>query len=160
MYRRVMLTTDGSSLARAALPHAATIAGATGARVDLVAVVDSVEEIRVEGYDRGWIDLGGTLSAAESEEVYREQVALATAHLEDLESELSARGIANVTRHVVTGRATEAIVDAAGDFATDLIVMGTHGRSGASRALLGSVADHVARHAPCPVLLVRSEPPT
>ncbi len=47
------------------------------------------------------------------------------------------------------------IIDSAADWGADLIVVGSHGRSGISRLLLGSVAEFVARHAPCSVLIVR-----
>jgi nucleotide-binding universal stress UspA family protein len=50
----------------------------------------------------------------------------------------------------------EAIVARANELKVDLIVMGTHGRTGVKRLLLGSVADHVVRHADCPVLTLRS----
>ena len=56
---------------------------------------------------------------------------------------------------VVDGDAREAILKAARAVGADLIVMGTHGRRGISRALLGSVAEEVLRRAPCPVLTVR-----
>lgn len=49
----------------------------------------------------------------------------------------------------------EAIVDAATAEHVDLIVLGTHGRHGVNRSLFGSVSDHVVRHAPCPVVVVR-----
>jgi nucleotide-binding universal stress UspA family protein len=49
----------------------------------------------------------------------------------------------------------ETIVAAARDAKADLIVMGTHGRTGVNRLLLGSVAEHVLRHSPCPVVTVR-----
>jgi nucleotide-binding universal stress UspA family protein len=64
---------------------------------------------------------------------------------------------ANVTfvhKHLV-GRAPEDILRAARDEHVDLIVMGTHGRSGLSRLLMGSVAEAVLRHATCPVLTLR-----
>jgi nucleotide-binding universal stress UspA family protein len=48
------------------------------------------------------------------------------------------------------------IVDTARDHGCDLIVMGTHGRSGVSRLVLGSVAEEVLRKAPCPVLAVKA----
>jgi universal stress protein A len=54
-----------------------------------------------------------------------------------------------------TGDARDAINAAAKELGADLIVMGTHGRRGISRALLGSVAETVVRSAPCPVLTVR-----
>ena len=49
------------------------------------------------------------------------------------------------------------IVKAAREWPADLIVIGSHGRSGMQRALLGSVAEAVMRHAPCPVLVVRAK---
>jgi universal stress protein A len=54
------------------------------------------------------------------------------------------------------GEARAAILAAAEDLRVDLIVMGTHGRRGVSRLVLGSVAESVVRLAPCPVMLVRS----
>jgi nucleotide-binding universal stress UspA family protein len=53
------------------------------------------------------------------------------------------------------GSTAREICEQARDLGTDLIVLGTHGRSGLSRALLGSVAERVVRRAPCPVLTVR-----
>lgn len=56
---------------------------------------------------------------------------------------------------VTVGQPADAIVDYAADNETDLIVVGSHGRSGFSRVLLGSVAERVARQAPVPVTVVR-----
>lgn len=53
------------------------------------------------------------------------------------------------------GKPAAEIVRTAKDWAADMIVIGSHGRHGVSRALLGSVAEEVMRHAPCPVLVVR-----
>jgi nucleotide-binding universal stress UspA family protein len=63
-----------------------------------------------------------------------------------------------VTRKVVVGEPPEEIVREAKERPCDIIVMGTHGHSGLARALLGSVAEGVLRHATCPVLTVRSVP--
>jgi nucleotide-binding universal stress UspA family protein len=57
---------------------------------------------------------------------------------------------------VAKGVAAEAIVDAAQDTPCDLIVMGTHGRTGLGRAFMGSVAEQVLRTASCPVITVRA----
>lgn len=54
----------------------------------------------------------------------------------------------------LTGSAVECIISTAQTRHADLIVMGSHGRTGLKRLLLGSVADHVLRRAPCPVLVV------
>ena len=56
-----------------------------------------------------------------------------------------------------TGAPAATIVKAARDWAADLMVIASHGRSSASRALLGSVAEGVMRNAPCPVLVVRAQ---
>jgi nucleotide-binding universal stress UspA family protein len=53
------------------------------------------------------------------------------------------------------GTPTQTIVDTAGKQGVDLIIMGTHGRTGLTHVLLGSVAEHVVRQAPCPVLVTR-----
>jgi nucleotide-binding universal stress UspA family protein len=56
---------------------------------------------------------------------------------------------------VATGDPANAIVQAAQDLGVDLIVMATHGRTGLQHVFLGSVAEKVIRHAPCPVLAIR-----
>lgn len=56
---------------------------------------------------------------------------------------------------IVQGEATREILHEAEELKAGLIVMGTHGRTGLSRLLMGSVAEHVLRHARCPVLIVR-----
>ncbi|MGH7172393.1 MAG: universal stress protein [Gemmataceae bacterium] len=61
----------------------------------------------------------------------------------------------HVERQVGEGDPAEEIFRAAQDLKADLIVMGTHGRTGLSRLLMGSVAEQVVRKAPCPVLTVR-----
>jgi nucleotide-binding universal stress UspA family protein len=63
-----------------------------------------------------------------------------------------------LTEHyLLEGAAVDEIVRLAKETRTDLIVMGTHGRTGLSRLLMGSVAEFVLRHAPCPVLTVKSD---
>jgi nucleotide-binding universal stress UspA family protein len=57
---------------------------------------------------------------------------------------------------LLAGRAEEAVARAAGKHGTDLIVVGTHGRTGLPRLLLGSVASRIIAAAPCPVLAVPS----
>lgn len=60
------------------------------------------------------------------------------------------------TRALETGDATSAITSTAEKLGCDLIVMGTHGRTGVSRFLLGSIAEMVVRKAPCPVLTIHT----
>ena len=65
------------------------------------------------------------------------------------------RGVVAADTLVRTGAPTEEIVNAAKKLPADIIVISTHGRGGLKHVLLGSVAERVVRHAPCPVLVVR-----
>jgi nucleotide-binding universal stress UspA family protein len=64
----------------------------------------------------------------------------------------------SVTTSIEHGNPQSVIVDTAAKWPADLIVMGSHGRRGLERFLMGSVSDGVARHAPCSVLIVRKRP--
>jgi nucleotide-binding universal stress UspA family protein len=95
-------------------------------------------------------------------ELLDDLVAAARGKLEDLKAAAIRRGVRLETRvltTVVTGRPADSITDYAQAERFDLIVMGTHGRTGLSHALLGSVAERVVRKAPCPVLTVRETAP-
>ena len=61
---------------------------------------------------------------------------------------------------LVQGTPAQRIVDTASEQGVDLIIMGTHGRTGLAHVFLGSVAEHVVRQGPCPVLVVRRAPDT
>lgn len=69
-------------------------------------------------------------------------------------------GASSVATQIVTGVPASAVCDLANDEGFDLIVMGTHGRTGLDHALMGSVAERVVRLAPCPVLTLRAVPPS
>jgi len=62
-----------------------------------------------------------------------------------------------VLEFIPVGRPSEEIVKVAREWSADLLVIGSHGRGGMQRALLGSVAETVMRHAPCPLVVVRSK---
>ena len=77
------------------------------------------------------------------------------AYLDELKTKLEAQGVRGVDVHVWYGPAAAAIVDAARHYAADLIVMGTHGRSGLGRVVFGSVAESAVRGTRAPILLGR-----
>jgi nucleotide-binding universal stress UspA family protein len=81
----------------------------------------------------------------------------ASAQLVDLKGRAGRRGIA-VTTRVATGIPSEEVITAARAEDSDLIVVGTRGKTGLAHILLGSTAERVIRGAPCPVLAVRTEP--
>jgi nucleotide-binding universal stress UspA family protein len=80
----------------------------------------------------------------------------ASAQLVDLKCRAEGRGIA-VTTRVATGLPSEEVISAAGEEDSDLIVVGTRGKTGLAHILLGSTAERVIRGAPCPVLSVRTD---
>jgi nucleotide-binding universal stress UspA family protein len=91
-------------------------------------------------------------------ELLADLVAAARGKLDELKAAAIRRGVrleTTVLTTVVTGKPATSITDYAQTERFDLIVMGTHGRTGLSHALLGSVAERVVRKAPCPVLTVR-----
>lgn len=88
-------------------------------------------------------------------EARQELVAAAESLVARAAADLRGQGF-NVTTRVVEGRAVAEVVRAAEDWGADLIAMGSHGRRGFQRLLLGSVAEGVLRRAPCSVEIVRT----
>ncbi|WP_020472641.1 universal stress protein [Zavarzinella formosa] len=88
---------------------------------------------------------------------YDESELYADAEQKMQEIQSSSPGVRMEKIHLA-GSPTTAIIETALDVKADLIVMGTHGRTGIGRLILGSVAEEVVRKAPCPVLTVKAEP--
>jgi nucleotide-binding universal stress UspA family protein len=101
--------------------------------------------------------LGSEMFIAESPAVYEARLDEAKAHLTHRTGSARLLGI-DVKTDVVNGSTAKAIVEYAISHGCSLIVMGTHGRTGISHLLMGSVAERVVREAPCPVLTVRQAP--
>ncbi|RKD98141.1 universal stress protein [Halopiger aswanensis] len=95
---------------------------------------------------------GGTM--ANYDQLQEHHETRAESLLEEARDEASAHGVEIETDHVVGG-VSRSIVDYADEHDVDHIVIGSHGRTGASRILLGSVAETVARRSPVPVTIVR-----
>ena len=93
-------------------------------------------------------------AAADYEQLQQHHEDRAEAVLEEAREQAAEHGVEIETDHVVGG-ISRSIVDYAADHDVDLIAIGSHGRTGASRILLGSVAETVARRSPVPVTIVR-----
>jgi nucleotide-binding universal stress UspA family protein len=149
MYERILIPTDGSDVAEAAVDHALDLAEQYGAEVHALYVVDidsvnySLGTEQVDRLKQGRFD--------EMEEV-KERADEATGAVADRGAE---RGI-DVVEHVSGGRPHKVIADYAEDNEMDLVVMGSHGRAGVRRALLGSVTERTLRSTHVPVLVVDS----
>jgi len=158
MYSKILLTLDGSEVSQQAIPHAVTLAKQTGAEVILLQVIDSESQMlmRAAGATIEPIAVGQVTADIAHEAVVAEREE-AEANLTAVKDAMAAQGVGKVTLLVREGYPGDEIVEAAHETGADMIVIATHGRSGISRAILGSVADHVMRNTPnASVLLVRA----
>jgi nucleotide-binding universal stress UspA family protein len=145
MFQRILVPTDFSETAQRALDHAIEVARAFEASIHLVHV-HSLPMV----YTPDGVMMGPLWNEADVRTDLQQGLSRAAA-------EVRARGIPEVTTELLDGPAWQEIVKAATDGGAELIVIGTHGRSGLKHFLLGSVAEHVVRKATCPVLTVGPE---
>jgi nucleotide-binding universal stress UspA family protein len=146
MFKSIVVGTDGSETATQAVRQAIELAGAIGARVELVSAYEPVsaarlrEERRDAPEDLQWAinpreDVESTLDAA---------------------AEVAREAGVQVTSYSRQGDPADAILDVAEEQEADLIIVGNKGMTGAKRFLLGSVPNKVSHHAPCSVLIIRT----
>lgn len=140
MYERILVPTDGSESADAVIEHAMGIGVPNDAEVHAIYVINTgaLPSPDVE-FRREFIE--------EGERIGEEAVDAVAA----VASEAGLEAVTTITR----GTPYEEIIEYANEHEIDLIVMGTHGRTGLRHFLLGSVAERVIRHAGSPVLLIR-----
>lgn len=148
MYKKILAAVDGSRASRLALDEAVKIAKASGASVVAISVVEHAPQL----VDVGAIYQGGEGASAAA-------IESATAALEEAGERFAGSGVQGTARAVdAYGESIAAVIARVADECeAELIVMGTHGRQGVRRVLLGSVAESLLRAADVPVLLVRHD---
>jgi nucleotide-binding universal stress UspA family protein len=148
--QRLVVPLDGSEVAEAALPYAEELAGALGASLHLITVVER--------------EPGGLFALAPEirEQLAQGQLEGVTEYLATIARGLRGRGVVTDTETVETiaGHATEEILAAADRIAASMVVLATHGRGGLERLFLGSVADKVMRTGHQPTLLISAREDT
>lgn len=147
MYQRILIPIDGSATSELALKEAAKLVSGT-AQLRLIYVVEEVYPLDAEAY--AIID-----ALALKEALHSTGERTLTQAVEKLQGLGISAETALLDAH--GERIAHVINHEAVNWHADLIVIGTHGRSGLNRLLLGSVAEGVVRGAPAPVLLVRAE---
>jgi nucleotide-binding universal stress UspA family protein len=142
-----MLCTDGSDLSLAALRAGLEVLGGRPHRALVVTVVDALDPSLVYGAS-GFA--GGIMSADEFDttDALRRTEAQGV-----LDESVTALGLVDADTRMIVGDAATEICALAESEHVSVIVLGSRGRGGLRRAVLGSVSDHVVRHAPCPVLI-------
>jgi nucleotide-binding universal stress UspA family protein len=151
---RILLAVDDSKFSEAAAQAVQTRAHLPGMEVRVVHVIEPPTLLIPSLVADGAL---GLWSGPEVEALWQAQRTQAEALLARVAEPLRGSGLA-VTTSVEEGDPKSKIVDLAAGWHADLIVVGSHGRTGLGRFLLGSVAEAVARHAPCSVEIVRSRP--
>lgn len=141
-YRSILIPLDGSTRAESALPAARAIAKRTGALLHLARVhTPSFTHVGAEFAPPNWND-----SVRDGEREYLRRLAKVIFDEDGTRTECA----------LLDGPIAKALVDHVKDVSADVIVLATHGRTGLSRAWLGSTADWLVRFAPLPAILVRA----
>lgn len=151
LFRNTLITLDGSPLAEQILPHATALGALAGGRFTLARVVSPMV---VTGYAP---TPEGMLTESAHGPELETLIADAEEYLARAAAPLRERGLSVETQVVVELQPAVGILDFARENAADLIAMATHGRTGFSRLVLGSVADKVLRGTTAPVLLFRPQ---
>ncbi|MES0363072.1 MAG: universal stress protein [Desulfobacteria bacterium] len=140
--KRILCPTDFSATAQKALEYAVFLASSHNAELLLLHVVD-----HLHGFDNYLILSLTPHEVAERMEKHAKE------NLSDVTNQI--KETVKIEKAVRHGKTSVQIIEMAREVKADLIVMGSHGRTGVSHVIIGSVAEAVVRHAYCPVLVVR-----
>ncbi len=148
LFEHILAPVDGSETGRPAFELADQLAGQLGAELQILHVVPPPPTPMVGPY-------GGDMTAFNWQDTLEAMEEQGGAIVEHARKLATTPRVKTAMLKAQTRREADVIVDYARDNRTDLIVMGTHGRTGLERLLLGSVAEGVAHRAPVPLLLIR-----
>jgi len=149
MYARILIATDGSDLADRALDHTLQLAKLAGSEVTIVTVTEPATIV-----GGGYAAIGGSVIDPIPELIEAQEKA-ARELLERAAKRAADQGVTAKTVLVDNSFAAEGIVATANEIGAELIVMGSHGRRGLNRLLLGSQTNNVLAHTKIPVLVTR-----
>jgi nucleotide-binding universal stress UspA family protein len=152
MGKTFLVCTDGSDLAL----EAATIGLSLLQQADSVVVATVVDNLDFVDDSTG--HAGPSMTDEEVQAQYEVAQSHGEAAVEQVASALGSRGVprANVETVVLAGSPGRSLCELASELHADAIVVGSRGRSGLKRALLGSVSDYIIRNAPCSVVVTRT----
>ena len=147
-FTNILITVDNSEYSQAALSWLSSIQWAPTTQFRLVTIVQPL----VDSFD----SVGSITDATNLTRQHNDLIGLAKTQLEKLQTELATSvGAQNVSIEVGEGDPKDVILNIAAAWSADLIVMGSHGRTGLDKLLLGSVSQAVSLHAPCSVAIIR-----
>jgi len=154
MFKKIMVPLDGSELAECVLPHVQAFI--SGCQINTIVLV-RVVEMAATSYKGAYVTSAEDLAKidANTKRIEEERKNNAAEYLKGVVSRLKSDGVKYQTE-VLSGRVAESLVDYSEANAVDLILIATHGRSGISRWVRGSIADRILRASCVPVLMVRA----
>ena len=154
MYQKIMVPLDGSELAECVLPHVTTFI--SGCQVNTLVFVRVIEPATLT-YRGAYVTSKDDLDKIETNtrRVEEERKKQAAEYLQGVVSRLKSDGVKYQTE-VLSGKVAESLVDYVEANNIDMIIIATHGRSGVSRWVRGSIADRILRASRVPVLMVRA----
>jgi nucleotide-binding universal stress UspA family protein len=153
MYQHIMVPLDGSELAECVLSHVEMLA--KGYNIPKITLIRVVTPLKLySGLDYGGFE--ASLSGNQIQQLEDENIKIATEYLAKQVSRLTAQGI-NTEAKVVFGLVSVELTEFAEKNKVDLIIIATHGRSGITRWVWGSVADKILKTSKVPVLMVRPD---
>ena len=147
MYKKVLVTTDGSSLSKKAVTHAIALCASTGAELLALRVTPRYAQTYFEG--------SLPLSAQEVSNIEKRWTDLAQHTLDAVVKQATTKGVKVKPLVVKSDIISDAIIASARKSKADLIVMASHGHRGLKRLLLGSETQQVLTHSSVPVLVLR-----
>ena len=143
MYQHILIPTDGSELAERAVTHGLSLAKSVGAKVTVISVEEPIS----------WLPFAGARSVEQHAEYAELVKKFAASALNRAANAAKQAGVSCDTLQVVDAQPYQAIIATATDRGCDLIVMASHGRSGLSAIVLGSVTNKVLIYTKTPVLV-------
>ncbi len=147
MYKRILVTTDGSTLSKKAVKNAIELAATTGAELVALHVVPR--------YPVSYFEGGVSLSPTEVGRVEKQWSDQGQAMVDAVKSQAEAAGVKAKGAIARSDLIAESVISAVKKHKCDLVVMASHGRKGLKRLLLGSETQHVLTHSSVPVLVLR-----
>lgn len=154
-FQKILVPVDFAAHSTEAVQRAADIALHYSASLTLLYVYEPIDYALAASAMPGAVPEAYPSFSAEQ---MRDVTSVYEERLRATERDVEALGVSRVNSKLLQGPAAPEIVDFARDNGFDLIVMGTHGRTGLEHLLMGSVAERVLRTAPCPVLTVKLPP--
>jgi len=153
MYKKIMVPLDGSVLAECVLPHVDGFV--TGCQVETIIFVRVIEPIHYPAANYASRPQFSKAMQESAKMMEEEEKSSAEGYLKQMISRVKQGGIKCKT-DVLVGRVADSLIDYVDANEIDLVLIATHGRSGISRWVRGSIADRVLRSSRAPVLMVRA----